>query len=152
VPWYWWPLGLVIGAVGATELALAASSVIPYAVVLPLTLAGLIWLGRLRVRVTAGELLVDDARLPLAVIADVIPVDVNGKRELLGIHADPLAFVVARPWIGGAVQVVLNDPDDPTPYWVISSRRPTKLAALLAERVPAAVVPAEAGADRRAAV
>jgi hypothetical protein len=27
--------------------------------------------------------------------------------------------------------VLLNDPADPTPYWVISSRHPTRLAAAL---------------------
>jgi hypothetical protein len=50
---------------------------------------------------------------------------------VLGVGADPLAFVVQRPWVPGAVQVLLNDPADPTPYWVISSRRPTQLAAAL---------------------
>ena len=50
----------------------------------------------------------------------------------------PYAFVVQRPWIPGAVQVHLDDPADPTPYWVVSSRRPDKLAAaLLAERTAA---------------
>jgi hypothetical protein len=42
---------------------------------------------------------------------------------------------VQRPWIKGAVQVHLDDPSDPTPYWVVSSRRPATLAsALLAAR------------------
>ncbi|HWB36700.1 MAG TPA: DUF3093 family protein, partial [Rugosimonospora sp.] len=27
--------------------------------------------------------------------------------------------------------VVLDDPDDPTPYWIVSSRRPRRLAAAL---------------------
>jgi len=40
---------------------------------------------------------------------------------------------VQRPWIGGAVQVLLDDPADPTPYWVVSTRHPVELAeALLA--------------------
>jgi hypothetical protein len=147
VPWYWWPLGLVLGLIPATELALASGSVIPYAILLPLTAAGLVWIGRLRVRVTADELIVDDTRLPLAVIADVIPIDANGKRELLGVSADPLAFLIVRPWIGGAVQVVVDDQDDSTPYWVISSRNPTRLAAVLA-----AGVLARTGPDRRTAV
>ena len=30
--------------------------------------------------------------------------------------------------VGGAVRVVIDDPDDPTPYWVISTRHPTRLA------------------------
>jgi hypothetical protein len=46
---------------------------------------------------------------------------------------------VQRPWVKGAVQVHLDDPADPTPYWVVSSRNPTALAsALLAERAEAA--------------
>jgi len=78
-----------------------------------------------------GELRVDDARLPVRFIRAVVPLDVAGRRELLGVSADPLAFVVQRPWIGGAVQVVLDDPADPTPYWLISTRDPDRLAAAL---------------------
>ena len=82
---------------------------------LPLTGAALLWLGRIRVAVTGREFRVDDARLPVAVIADVVALDAAGKREVLGVGAHPLAFVVQRPWIGGAVQVLLDDPADPDP-------------------------------------
>jgi hypothetical protein len=44
---------------------------------------------------------------------------------------------VQRPWIGGAVQVVIDDPADPTPYWVVSSRDPVRLAAAIAAGAPA---------------
>jgi hypothetical protein len=57
--------------------------------------------------------------------------DATGRREVLGVGADPLAFVVQRPWVAGAVQVVLDDPADPTPFWVVSSRRPVELAAAI---------------------
>ena len=84
---------------------------------------------------TGTELQIDDARLPLAVIADVIALDAAGKRESLGVGAHPLAFVIQRPWIGSAVQILLDDPADPTPFWVISTRHPVELAtALLAGR------------------
>ena len=53
--------------------------------------------------------------------------DAQGRREVLGVGAHPLAFVVQRPWIGGAVQVLLDDPADPTPYWLISTRHPIEL-------------------------
>jgi hypothetical protein len=89
-------------------------------------------LGRIRVAVVGDELLVDDARLPARFVADAIPIDAEGKRLLMGTGADPLAFVVQRPWIRGAVQVLLDDPADPTPYWVVSSRDPVGLAAALA--------------------
>lgn len=102
---------------------------------LPLTAAGLWWLGRIRIGVADSELRVDDARLPVRFVADVVPLDVAGRREVLGVGADPLAFVVQRPWIGGAVQVVLDDPADPTPFWVVSTRHPVELAeAVLAAR------------------
>lgn len=135
VPWWWWPVGLLIALAAAAELNLGVSGPLgwlSYAITVAATLLGLAWLGRLRVCVEAGELRVDDARLPVEFIADAIPVDAAGRRELLGASADPLAFVVVRPWISGAVQVVLDDPDDPTPYWVISSRQPRALAAELA--------------------
>jgi DUF3093 family protein len=87
------------------------------------------------VAVTATEFEVDDARLPLPVIADVVALDADGKREVLGVGSHPLAFVVQRPWVKGAVQVVLDDPADPTPFWVVSTRHPVELAtALLAAR------------------
>lgn len=134
VPWWSWPPALGVAALLAAEIGLGAPGLktwVPYAVLLPLTALGLWWLGRIRVAVEGDQLLVDDARLPVRFVADAIPLDAAGRRELLGVGADPLAFVVQRPWIPGAVQILLDDPDDPTPYWVVSSRRPDQLAAAL---------------------
>jgi Protein of unknown function (DUF3093) len=134
VPWWSWPLLLGAAALLAAEIGLGAPGArtwVPYAVLLPLAALGLYWIGRIRLTVTGGELRVDDARLPVRFVADAIPLDATGRRELLGVGADPLAFVVQRPWVSGAVQVVLDDPADPTPYWVVSSRHPHQLAAAL---------------------
>jgi DUF3093 family protein len=138
VPWWWWLAAVaLVGLLGA-EVWLGGAGVrawLPFTVLLPLAVAGLWRLGRIRLAVGEGELWVDDAHLPVRYVADAIPIDAQGKRELLGVGADPLAFVVQRPWIGGAVQVLLDDPADPTPYWMISSRRPAELAeAVLAAR------------------
>lgn len=121
------------GVVGllAAEIWMGSAGIrawLPFAVLLPLTALGLWWLGRIRIVVAGGELRVDDARLPLRFVADAIPLDVEGRREALGVGADPLAFVVQRPWVAGAVQVVLDDPADSTPFWVVSSREPSRLA------------------------
>jgi hypothetical protein len=134
VPWWSWPPLLGVAALLAAEIGLGAPGLrtwVPYAVLLPLTALGLWWAGRIRVAVSGGELRVDDARLPARFVADAIPLDAAGRRELLGVGADPLAFVVQRPWMSGAVQVLLDDPADPTPYWVVSSRHPDRLAAAL---------------------
>lgn len=141
LPWWLWLAGVAVAGLLAAEIWLGSTGVrawLPFVVLLPLAAVGLAWLGRIRVAVHAGELLVDDARLPVRFVADVIPLDAAGRREVLGVGADPLAFVVQRPWVPGAVQVVLDDPADPTPYWVVSSRHPVRLAeAILAARAPA---------------
>ncbi|MEO3925787.1 DUF3093 domain-containing protein [Micromonosporaceae bacterium B7E4] len=140
LPWWLWLAGIAAAGLLATELWLGSTGVrawLPFVVLLPLAAVGLGWLGRIRIAVRDGELLVDDARLPARFVADAIPLDAEGRREVLGVGADPLAFVVQRPWVPGAVQVVLDDPADPTPYWVISSRHPVRLAeAILAARDP----------------
>ncbi|MET8117997.1 DUF3093 domain-containing protein [Micromonospora sp. NPDC005189] len=131
LPWWLWLVGLLAAGLLAVEIWMGASGVrtwLPFAVLLPLTAAGMWWLGRIRVGVADSELRVDDARLPVRFVADVVPLDVAGRREVLGVGADPLAFVVQRPWISGAVQVVLDDPADPTPFWVVSTRHPVELA------------------------
>ena len=104
---------------------------VPFAVLVPLSVALVLRAGRIRVTVTGDDFVVDDARLPLAVISDVVALDAAGKREALGVGAHPLAFVIQRPWIGPAVQVLLDDPADPTPFWVISTRHPVELATAL---------------------
>lgn len=132
--WWSWLPALMIDAIVAIEFTLGFATIptwLPFAVLIPLTVAGLIWTSRISVTVTDDELQIDDARLPLSVIADVVALDARGKREALGIASHPLAFVIQRPWIPTAVQVLLDDPDDPTPYWLIGTRKPVELATVL---------------------
>jgi hypothetical protein len=134
VPWTWWPPALAVVAVLGLQVGLAVAIVppwLPIVVLVAAAAAGLWWLGRLRVAVVGGEFRVDDARLPVEVVSQVVPLDTAGRRELLGPSADPVAFVVQRPWVPGAVQVILDDPRDPTPYWLVSTRHPDRLAAAL---------------------
>jgi hypothetical protein len=147
VPWWGWLLALAAVAAFTAPLWLGTRWWVAIAVLLATT-AGLWWLGRIRVAVVDGVLIVDDARLPVRFVADAVPLDAAARSELLGPAADPLAFVVQRPWIGGAVRVVLDDPADPTPYWLVSTRHPDRLAsALLSPAAPAD----RPSPDRRAA-
>ncbi|MCW3842700.1 DUF3093 domain-containing protein [Micromonospora yasonensis] len=134
LPWWAWPAGLAVAGLLAAELWLGATGVrawLPFVVLIPAAVAGLARLGRIRIAVRDDELWVDDAHLPVRYVADVVPLDAAGRREVLGVGSDPLAFVVQRPWVGGAVQVVLDDPADPTPFWVVSTRHPVELATAI---------------------
>jgi hypothetical protein len=134
VPWWLWLVGLGVAALASAEVFLGAPgwlTLVPYLILLPLTAIGLWRAGRVRIAVRDAELHVDDAHLPVRYVAEVGVLDAAGKRAALGTHNDPLAFVVQRPWVPGAVLVVLDDPADPTPYWVVSSRHPERLARVI---------------------
>ncbi len=134
VTWYWWLLPLVAAGLLAAEVHLGYPGVrawLPYVLLLPLT-ALLIWRsGRAGVRVQDGELWVGDAHLPLRFVGETQIVSAKDKRRVLGPHLDPAAYVLHRGWIGPVVRLRLTDPDDPTPYWVVSTRHPDRLVEAL---------------------
>ena len=45
----------------------------------------------------------------------------------MGRQLGPAAFVVSHGWVPEMAMFVLDDPDDPTPYWLISTRNPESL-------------------------
>lgn len=81
--------------------------------------------------VTDSELRAGDAHIPLHFLTGAEALDAARLRSAMGTEADARAFVVHRPWAQGAVKVELTDPRDPTPYWLISSRRPAELASAI---------------------
>jgi len=134
VAWWLWPAAVAAVALLATELAIGAYALrtpVTYVIAGGLALAGVAALNRIRILVADGELRVDDARLPVSAIAGVTVITAEERRDLLGVNADPLAFVIQRPWIPDGVRIDLDDPADPTPYWYVSSRHPRELAAAL---------------------
>lgn len=50
-----------------------------------------------------------------------------------GTRLDARAWLKLRGWISGVVRIELDDADDPTPYWLVSTRRPEQLAAALSD-------------------
>lgn len=83
------------------------------------------------VRVEGGELHVGRAHIPAALLSDVRVLDRAGVRSALGPGSDARAFACVRAWIPGAVRMTVVDPSDPTPAWLVSTRRPRALADAL---------------------
>jgi hypothetical protein len=138
VPWWLWPAAVAVAAFLATQLAIGALSLrtpVTYVVASAIAVAAVAALSRLTVSVVEHHLHVDDAHLPLWAIGEVTVIDPQARRDLLGLDAEPLAFVILRPWVAGGVRIDVADPDDPTPYWFVSSRRPDQLAAALRDAV-----------------
>lgn len=138
VAWWGWPLPLAAAVLIAAEIHLGYPGVrawLPYVIAVPLAIALLLMLGRTRVAISGEgadrELQVADARLPVRFIGEVDVIDKRGKRKAMGPDLDPAAYLVHRGWIGPLVRVHLTDPDDPTPYWLFSTRKPHRVAELL---------------------
>lgn len=142
MPWWWWPPGFAVAALIALEVNQGVQALpnwLPYALLLPVAAAALIWLGRVDVRVVSTstadgadtELWVGAAHLPASVISRSAEVPSSAKSAALGRQLDPAAYVVHRAWVAGMVLVVLDDPEDPTPYWLVSCRRPDRVLAAL---------------------
>jgi hypothetical protein len=89
------------------------------------------WLGAARVEVRDGMLLAGQATIPLALVGTAEPLDKDATRRVHGVDADARAYLVTRPYISRSVKVTVDDAADPTPYWLISSRHPRRLAAAL---------------------
>ncbi len=139
VPWWWWPLGLAAAALVAMQFAIGIRSLptaLPFLILAPVPL-WLLWrMSRTEIAVTAGAdgqamLHAGKARLPLSVIDRVAAIPPSAKQAAMGRQLDPSAYVVHRPWVGSLVLVVLDDPEDPTPYWLVSTRNPDALVAAL---------------------
>lgn len=135
-PWVWAAV-LSVALVSAAAVHGGAPgwrAVVPYAVLLPVAVAGLLWTSRGRIRVADGVLHVPGARIPLDHLGGVTPLSREATRRVRGPLAEPRAFVVTRGWLSQSVRVQVEDPDDDTPYWLVGTRRPEALAAALQRR------------------
>jgi hypothetical protein len=138
VPWWWWPLGFGLAVLIALEVNQGVQALpnwVPFAVLIAVATGTLLWLGRSEVRVTDDgetvELWAAQAHLPVTVISRSAEVPRSAKSAALGRQLDPAAYVMHRAWVGPMALVVLDDPDDPTPYWLVSCRHPERVLSAL---------------------
>jgi hypothetical protein len=65
------------------------------------------------------------------VVGAPVALDAADTRRRAGVDADARAYLLLRPYLKRAVMVPVDDPADPTPYWLVSTRRPDELVAAL---------------------
>ncbi len=147
-PWVWGGgalVALTLGVVFVPATDLVAASVVAV-VALGAVAALLAWWSPV-VRVVepapgAGLWLqAGDARIPVVALGPAVPLDAPTMRHELGPGLDARSHRCIRGWVASGVRVPVTDPRDPVPYWLVSTRRPERLAAALA----AATGPAGAG-------
>lgn len=133
-PLRWYVQATMLLATFWIAMIVAVSGVVAWLVAAGIGAVGFALLTRMgwaRVEVTAGELRAGRARIPLSLVGGAEPLDAENTRRVLGVDADVRAYLLTRPYLKRSVRVALTDPADPTPYWLISTRRPDHLAAAI---------------------
>ena len=85
------------------------------------------------ISIDAREIRIGRASIEHAYIASSQALAAEEARQRAGVGADARAHLVLRPYVRTAVEITLDDPDDPVPYWLVSTRRPQQLAEALRE-------------------
>ena len=133
----WWAWLLAFGLVAMLAIAYGAAlgATVGWIVAAgaALLVVALIVITAPEIRVTDHDLVVDGARLPVSVIAETTVVTGSEIAALRGPGADARTFVALRPWSApGGVLVRLDDPQDPHPAWLFTSRHPARVTEALA--------------------
>lgn len=132
VPLRWWVQGTMLVATFWLALVVAlppAAAWSATAVLMAAMTTLFVTYGGARVRVHDGRLHAGRAAIDLALLGPARALDAETTRLQVGVQADARAYLVLRPYLKQAVRVDLDDPADPTPYWLISSRHPEELVA-----------------------
>lgn len=84
-----------------------------------------------RIEVTESLLIAGRARLPLPNVGEATGFTGTEATQERGPRLDARAWLLIRGWISPVVRVNVDDADDPTPYWLVSTRHPKELIAAL---------------------
>ena len=133
-----WPIWLWVFLLflsGSLSIAIWAALGNTWAEVSMLTqLVGLLFLSQstpLEIEVTADLLRVGPARIERKYISGVTSLTSEEMRILRGPKINTAAYMQIRFWISTGVKITISDPQDPTPYWLVSSKKARQLAGAL---------------------
>jgi len=135
VPLAWWLLAVpTVLIFGATLYAGLAE---PWPVIIMTGFAAgcttlLITLGLATVEVSDGKLRTGNALLPLTAVSEVVILDETQTTRLRGPRADPAAHLYSRPYLKESVYLAVDPAaGSAAPYWLVGTRHPAKLAAVV---------------------
>ena len=160
VPVLWWVLafGFAVSVLLAIGLYLGPAWGIGAAAVALAVAAWLFSRAAVLIVVDPRAIRIGRAEIEHRYIGGALALDAQATRQRSGVEADARAHLVLRPYVASSVEITLDDPADPVPYWLVSSRRPAELAAALTrasgrptEDDPVAHPPGPADAPTRAA-
>ena len=122
---------LLLPAVAMVMTPINATFAIPTAIAVYVLIAGSLVLMSPVVQVVDGVLSAGGARVPVSALGEVQELDDAKLRKTIGPGADARAYLLVRGFIHRGLRIELIDSEDPTPYWVVTSRNPQRFAAAI---------------------
>jgi hypothetical protein len=134
VPLRWWVQGTMLVATFWLAFVVATPGIVAWsatAALLLLMVGVFVGYGAPRVEVADGWLRAGRARIAGEFLGEAEPLDAAETRRVAGRDADVRAYLLLRPYLKRTVKVTVRDERDPTPYWLVSTRNPDRLAAAI---------------------
>jgi hypothetical protein len=72
-----------------------------------------------------------NAEIPMKLLGKATVIEREKQFEELGRNLDARAWLCIQASVKQLVKIEIQDPKDPTPYWLVTTRRPAELVALI---------------------
>ena len=118
---------MFLSLVAAVWAALGNLNALMTAIVLTLLLLLIAIKLKSEVLVNGDELRIESAHIDLKFIADVEVLNPTQMKLIRTRDADPAAYLAIKFWVTTGVKITLDDKRDPTPYWLVSSKKAEEL-------------------------
>lgn len=122
---------LLVPAVTLMLTPLNATIALPVAIIVYALISLTLVLMSPVIRVQGQVLYAGRAKVDAAHLGDISQLESGALKSVLGPHADARAYLLIRGYIHRGIKIEIQDHEDPTPYWVLTTRRPTELTAAL---------------------
>jgi hypothetical protein len=132
----WWVVGIIDALIAMVAVAYGAAFGTGLGVIIfigaAILVSVLLYISAPVISVTGQELVAGRARLPRSSIVTTHALDGDQARAARGPQADARTYVLLRAWRSSkAVLIQIQDPADPHPAWLLTSRDPAALVAAL---------------------
>ncbi len=134
VPLRWWVQATMFVASVWLAFVIALPSWVAWAMtglLVALVAALFLGYGNARLRVESGMFHAGRAGIGVDLLSEPTALDAESTHRLAGRDANGRAYHLLRPYLKRSVKVTVDDPADPVPYWLVSTRRPEELASAL---------------------
>jgi hypothetical protein len=124
-------LSLILAVVLSVGVVLSDVALILFTTTLLVITLLFSWNSRLIISASGELLIVGGAKIERKFIREIIPLNEVKMKYERGAGINPRAFLAIRFWVKGGMKVLLDDPRDPTPYWLVSTKRANEIKTQL---------------------